>query len=111
MNEQYAVPDNENFDDTQNEKKYILRLFVTGASPNSARAISNIKKICEEYLKDRYELEIIDVYQQPSVAIAEQVIALPMLIKKAPGMERKLIGDMSDKPKVLKGLEINAANL
>jgi len=90
---------------------YVMRLFVTGASPNSTRAISNLKKICEEYLKDRYELEIIDVYQQPTVAIEEQVIALPMLIKKAPGMERKLIGDMSDKPKVLKGLEINAVNL
>jgi len=90
---------------------YVMRLFVTGASPNSARAISNVKKICEEYLKDHYELEIVDVYQQPSVALDEQVIALPMLIKKAPGMERKLIGDMSDKPKVLKGLEINAVNL
>ena len=90
---------------------YVMRLFVTGASPNSARAISNVKKICEEYLKDRYELEIVDVYQQPSVALDEQVIALPMLIKKAPGMERKLIGDMSDKPKVLRGLEINAVNL
>lgn len=90
---------------------YVMRLFVTGASPNSTRAISNMKKICEEYLKDRYELEIIDVYQQPSVAVDEQVIALPMLIKKAPGMERKLIGDMSDKTKVLKGLEINALNL
>ncbi|MDO3627962.1 circadian clock KaiB family protein [Mucilaginibacter sp. BT774] len=90
---------------------YVMRLFVTGASPNSARAISNLKKICEEYLKDRYELEIIDVYQQPAIAIDEQVIALPMLIKKSPGMERKLIGDMSDKLKVLKGLEINAVNL
>jgi len=90
---------------------YVMRLFVTGASPNSTRAISNLKKICEEYLKDRYELEIIDVYQQPQIAINEQVIALPMLVKKAPGMERKLIGDMSDKTKVLKGLEINAANL
>jgi len=98
--------------DPQKSKSiYVMQLFVTGASPNSARAISNVKKICEEYLKDRYELEIIDVYQQPSVAIDEQVIALPMLIKKAPGMERKLIGDMSDKPKVLKGLEINALKL
>ena len=99
------------FDLRNRDAVYVMRLFVTGASPNSARAISNVKKICEEYLKDRYELEIVDVYQQPSVALDEQVIALPMLIKKAPGMERKLIGDMSDKPKVLKGLEINAVNL
>ena len=85
---------------------YVLRLFVTGASPNSARAISNLKKICEEYLKDSYELEIVDEYQQPIVAMNEQLIALPMLVKISPGMERRLIGDMSDKQKVLKGLEI-----
>lgn len=90
---------------------YVMRLFVTGASPNSTRAISNLKKILEEYLKGCYELEIIDVYQQPDIAANEQLIALPMLIKSAPGMERKLIGDMSDKQKVLKGLEINAVNL
>ncbi|HEY4195070.1 MAG TPA: circadian clock KaiB family protein [Mucilaginibacter sp.] len=85
---------------------FILRLFVTGASPNSTRAVSNLKNICEEYLKDRYELEIIDVYQQPLAAEREQIVALPLLIKKAPGMERRLIGDMSNKPKVLKGLGI-----
>ena len=92
-----------------NNKKdahFILRLFVTGASVNSTRAISNIKNICEEFLKDRYELEIIDVYQQPLIAEKEQLIALPMLIKKAPGMERRMIGDMSDKQKVLRGLGI-----
>jgi circadian clock protein KaiB len=83
---------------------FVLRLFVTGASPNSTRAISNLKNICEEYLQGRYELEIIDVYQQPLTAEREQLIALPLLIKKAPGMERRLIGDMSNKPKVLKGL-------
>lgn len=93
--------------DLKNRKGiYVLRLFVTGASPNSARAISNLKKICEEYLKDSYELEIVDVYQQPIVAMNEQLIALPMLVKISPGMERRLIGDMSDKQKVLKGLEI-----
>ena len=98
--------------DLKNRKTvYVMRLFVTGASPNSTRAISNLKKILEEHLKGCYELEIIDVYQQPAVATDEQLIALPMLVKKAPGMERKLIGDMSDKQKVLKGLEINAVNL
>jgi circadian clock protein KaiB len=85
---------------------FILRLFVTGASPNSTRAVANLKNICEEYLKDRYELEIIDVYQQPLTAEREQLIALPLLIKKAPGMERRLIGDMSNKQKVLSGLGI-----
>jgi circadian clock protein KaiB len=91
--------------------EYVLRLFVTGASLNSTRAISNLKNICEEYLRDRYELEIIDVYQQPLIAESEQLIALPLLIKKAPGTERRLIGDMSNKEKVLKGLgiELSAA--
>ncbi|WP_407430325.1 circadian clock KaiB family protein [Arcticibacter sp.] len=85
---------------------FVLRLFITGASPNSARAISNIRKICELYLKNRYSLEIIDVYQQPERAQAEQLIALPLLIKKAPGPERRLLGDLSDEKKVLKGLGI-----
>lgn len=93
-----------NVSDTED---FVLRLFITGASPNSARAISNIRRICELYLKDRYALEIIDVYQQPERAQAEQLIALPLLIKKAPGPERRLLGDMSDEKKVLRGLGIH----
>jgi circadian clock protein KaiB len=88
------------------EDIYRLRLFITGASPNSTRAISNLKEICETYLKENYELEIIDVYQQPLIAQTEQIVALPLLIKKSPGVERRLIGDMSDKEKVLRGLGI-----
>jgi circadian clock protein KaiB len=89
-----------------NDKTYSMRLFVTGASLNSARAIANIKDILETYLKDNYELEIIDIYQQPEKARFEQVIALPLLIKSSPGVERRLIGDMSNRDKVLKGLGI-----
>jgi circadian clock protein KaiB len=89
------------------EETYQLRLFVTGASPNSTRAIANLKAVCEQFLKDKYELEIIDVHQQPLMAQAEQIIALPMLIKKAPGAERRLIGDMSDREKVLRGLGLS----
>lgn len=85
------------------ETEYVLMLFVTGASPNSARAISNLTEICEEHLHGKYRLEIIDVYQQPDVAIEEQIVALPTLIKKFPLPQRKLIGDMSDREKVLKG--------
>jgi circadian clock protein KaiB len=88
---------------------YLLRLFVTGASPNSTRAIANLKEICETYLKDNYEMEIIDVYQQPGMAESEQIIALPLLIKKSPGQERRLIGDMSDTAKVLSGLGIQTS--
>ena len=89
-----------------NDETYLLKLFVTGASPNSTRAISNIKKICESKLEGRYELEIVDVYQQPLMAESEQIIALPLLIKKMPLPERRLIGDLSDTQKVLKGLGI-----
>ena len=85
---------------------YVLRLFITGATPNSLRALTNIKDICENYLKGRYTLEIVDVYQQVEVAQTEQLIALPLLIRKQPLPEKRLIGDMSDTQKVLKGLEI-----
>ncbi len=87
--------------------QYILRLFVTGASTNSIRAISNIRQICEKYLPGRYSLEIIDVYQQKEISESEQIIALPLLIKSYPKPERRLIGDMSDTEKVLKGLGIS----
>jgi len=87
--------------------EYILRLFVTGASPNSTRAIANLKEICETHLKGNYTLEIIDVYQQPLIAENEQIIALPLLIKKSPSPEKRLIGDMSDIEKVLRGLSLN----
>lgn len=89
---------------TNDQQIYHLRLFVTGASPNSSRAITNLKDICETHLKGNYNLEIIDVYQQPLIAESEQIIALPLLIKKAPGIERRMIGDMSNTNKVLRGL-------
>src|ERR1700743_6945 len=103
------VPESDN-NQGNDKPTFILRLFVTGASPNSTRAVSNLKNICEEYLKDHYELEIIDVYQQPLTAEREQLIALPLLIKKAPGIERRLIGDMSNKQKVLKGLGVELSD-
>ena len=92
-------------DDTQAEA-YVLRLFITGASPNSIRAVENLKVICEEHLPGRYELEIIDIHQQPELAEGEDVIALPLLIKKSPLPERRMIGDMSDTERVLKGLNL-----
>ena len=77
------------------EGKYILQLFVTGILPNSARAVKNIYAICDRYLKDRYELDIIDIYQQPSLALSEDIIAVPVLIRKFPLPERRMIGDLS----------------
>ena len=89
------------------EQVFSLKLFVTGASPNSARAIANLKSICEKYLNKKYDLEIIDVYQQPLKAQHEQIIALPMLVKSFPLPLKRLIGDMSDTEKVLRGLGLN----
>jgi circadian clock protein KaiB len=88
---------------------YKLRLFVTGASPNSLRAITNTKNFCEKYLKGKYDLEIIDVYQQPLIAQSEQIIALPMLMKIFPLPKKRLIGDMSETDKVLKALGLENA--
>ena len=93
-------------DSKEKSFEYILRLFITGVTPNSVRAVTNIKQICEDHLAGRYSLEIIDVYQQQQLAEKEQLIALPLLIKKHPLPERRLIGDLSDTEKVLKGLGI-----
>ena len=88
------------------KEKYILRLYVTGTTPQSVKAISNIKNICETYLKGRYDLEVIDLYQQPGLAKGEQIIAAPTLIKKLPLPLRRMIGDMSGTEKVLVGLDL-----
>jgi len=85
---------------------YILRLYVAGQTPKSLDAIINIKRICEENLKGRYELEVIDLYQQPQLAQGDQIIAVPTLIKKLPSPLRRLIGDMSNTERVLVGLDI-----
>jgi len=89
-----------------NGEKYMLQLFVTGILPNSARAIENINAICEKYLEGRYELEIIDIYQQPALALSENIVAIPVLIKKSPLPEERLIGDLSNRERVLKGLHL-----
>ncbi len=86
--------------------RYILRLYVTGATSRSVEAITNIKRICEEYLEGRYELEVIDLYQMPSLAQGDQIIATPTLIKKLPLPFRRIIGDLSNIEKVLLGLDL-----
>jgi len=88
------------------KQKYILRLFVTGTTPASLAAILNLKKICDEYLGGRYELEVIDIYQHPQAARDEQIIAAPTLIKKLPLPTRKFIGDLADKERILAGLDL-----
>jgi circadian clock protein KaiB len=102
------IPDKDDWEHLDESLHYRLKLFITGASPNSARAIANLKTICEKYLGKKYELEIIDVYQQPIIAKREQVVALPMLIKYFPLPVKKLFGDMSNSKTVLKGLGVNS---
>lgn len=86
--------------------RYILRLYVVGTTPHSKRAIVNIRKICEEHLHGRYELEIIDVSRYPTLAEGEQIIAAPTLIKKLPLPLRRFIGDMSQTERILLGLDL-----
>ena len=93
-----------NIGQKQRNGQYVFRLYITGASPNSLRAIANTKNLCEEYINEEYDLQVIDVYQQPNVANEENIIALPMLVKKYPLPEKRLIGDMSDIDRVLKGI-------
>jgi circadian clock protein KaiB len=85
---------------------YVLRLYVTGATTRSARAISNIRKICEEHLEGRYDLEVVDISQHPTLAEGEQIIAAPTLIKKLPLPLRMFIGDMSQTDRILLGLDL-----
>ena len=87
-------------------ERYILKLYVTGMTSRSAHAIENLQTICEKYLSGRYELQVIDVYQQPELTRSEQIVAIPTLIKKLPLPLRRLIGDMSDEERVLVGLDI-----
>jgi circadian clock protein KaiB len=90
----------------QDRVKYVLRLYVTGMTPKSTLAIANVQKICEKHLAGRYELEVIDIYQQPKLAKGEQIIATPTLIKKLPLPLRRLIGDMSDTERFLVGIDL-----
>jgi circadian clock protein KaiB len=85
-----------------------LRLYVSGSTPRSILAIANIKDMCERYLPGRYNLEIIDIYQQPAIASGEQIIAIPTLVKRLPLPLRKLIGDMSDTNRILLSLDISS---
>jgi circadian clock protein KaiB len=88
------------------EGSYRLRLYVSGSTPRSTKAIANIRAICEEHLLGRYELEVVDLYQQPHLAKDSQVIAAPTLVREMPQPPRKIIGDMSDEEKVLIALDI-----
>jgi circadian clock protein KaiB len=88
------------------EDLYVLRLYVAGLTARSRTAIANITSICEEHLQGRYDLQVIDVFQRPILAREEQIVATPTLVKKLPMPLRRLIGDLSEKEKVLVGLDL-----
>lgn len=85
---------------------YLLRLYITGATPKSLRALTQVRQVCDEYLQGRYELDVIDLYQQPTLAEGERIIAAPTLIKKLPPPLRRIIGDLSKTERLLVGLDL-----
>jgi circadian clock protein KaiB len=91
-------------------ERYILRLYVAGLTTRSSRAVSNLKDICDKYLEGRYDLDVIDIYQQPALTRGEQIVAAPTLIKKLPLPIRRIIGDMSNREQVLLGLDLVRAS-
>ena len=90
--------------DLEGTQCFVLRLYVTGMTPRSTRAISAVRAVCDEFLAGRYDLQIIDVYQQPALIRDEQIFATPTLVKKGPEPERRMIGDMSNRARLLAGL-------
>lgn len=88
------------------EPRYLLRLYVAGFTSRSTTAIANLKAICEEHLKGRYELDVVDIYQQPQLARRAQIVAAPTLIRKLPQPLRRIVGDMSHTQRVLVGLDL-----
>jgi len=109
MKPKKSISETADFERAQSELKpehYLLRLYVTGTTPRSARAIQNIRAICEEKLRGRYDLEVVDIYQHPEQAKPEQVVVTPTLVRKLPLPVRRLIGDLSDADRVLVGLDI-----
>ena len=91
---------------SSSDGRYVLRLYITGMTARSVRAVKNLQAICDEFLDGRYDLEVIDIYQQPVLTIGEQIIAAPTLIKKLPLPMRRIIGDMSNRERVLLGLDL-----
>ena len=109
MNKKRKVNETSRFEKALSGKAkehYLLRLYIAGTSPRSMRALSNLKEVCEAALRGRYQLEVIDLYQQPALAEVDQILATPTLVKRRPPPPRRFIGDMSDKLKILAGLDL-----
>lgn len=87
-------------------KEYKLKLYVAGQTPKSLAAFANLKKICEEHLQGRYQIEVVDLLENPQLAKGDQILAIPTLVRKLPQPIRKIIGDLSDTERVLVGLDL-----
>jgi circadian clock protein KaiB len=86
--------------------RYILRLYVTGKTPNSVRAVAKVREVCEEVLPGQYQLQVVDIYQQPALAEGDHILVAPTLVRKAPGPLRRMIGNLCDRDRLLAGLEL-----
>lgn len=106
MIERKAVP----LRDSESAQPYVLKLFVSGSTPRSMVAIENIRRICDVHLQGRYQLQVVDIYQQPESARSEQIIAAPTLIKQLPVPLQRFVGDLSDEEKVLVGLGLQPSS-
>ncbi|HEY9707404.1 MAG TPA: circadian clock KaiB family protein [Oculatellaceae cyanobacterium] len=99
-------------DNEQSEPEmWLLRLYVAGQTPKSITAFANLKKICEEYLKGQYRIEVIDLLENPQLAKQDQIVALPTLVRQLPPPLKKIIGDLSNKEKILVGLNLEKVQL
>jgi circadian clock protein KaiB len=85
---------------------YVLRLYVAGQTPKSMTALANLKKICEEYLEGRYQIQVVDLLKNPQLASGDQILAVPTLVRRLPEPIRKIIGDLSNTERVLIGLDL-----
>ena len=102
-----------NSDDQLNfsEEKWELRLYTAGQTPKSLTAFANLKRLCEEHLKDRYTIEVIDLTRNPQLAAGDQILAIPTLVRKLPEPLRKIVGDLRDTERTLVGLQLRQARL
>jgi circadian clock protein KaiB len=94
----------------QKPQVWNLRLYVAGQTPKSIRAFANLKALCEEHLKGRYQIEVVDLLEHPQLARGDQIVAIPTLVRKLPPPVRKIIGDLSNTVRVLVGLDLRAAD-
>jgi circadian clock protein KaiB len=102
----YESANQVNKTDMEEEDKYILRLHIAGHTPKSINALSNLKRICEQFLNGKYTIEVIDLTIYPHLATRDQIVAIPTLIKQLPEPMKRIIGDLSNTEKVLIGLEV-----